>query len=109
MYAAGDGVPEEPSEAARWYRIAAERGHWTAQRVLAAKYLAGTGVPKNEVEGLAWLNVAATSGREATLREQKRVAGLLPIAVVKQAEQRGKELAAEVTRNRKGRPSPPDR
>jgi hypothetical protein len=58
---------------------------------------------------LAWLNVAATSGREATLREQTRVAGLLPEAVVQGAAQRGKELAAEVVRNRKGHPSLPDR
>ena len=109
MYAAGDGVPTDLPQAARWYRIAAERGYRAAQRALGTMYLDGVGVPRDAAEGLAWIMVAAEgSGNQAAQQGQKELENSQPPAVVARAQQRSRELAAEVQRNRRGSPSPPD-
>ena len=38
MYASGEGVPENDTEAVKWYRLAAEQGHAVAQFHLGIKY-----------------------------------------------------------------------
>ena len=38
MYADGRGVPQDETEAVRWYRLAAERGNARAQANLGVKY-----------------------------------------------------------------------
>jgi TPR repeat protein len=109
MYAAGDGVPTDLPQAARWYRIAAERGYRAAQRALGTMYLDGVGVPRDAAEGLAWIMVAGEgSGNQAARQGQKELENGQPPAVVARAQQRSRELAAEVQRNRRGSPSPPD-
>ena len=50
------------SEAARWYRKAAEHGDAAAQCMLGVYYVQGRGVPMDVVEGYKWLNIAATEG-----------------------------------------------
>lgn len=60
--AGGRGVPENPSEAAKWYRKAAEQGHARAQRNLAACYDAGRGVIADPVEAARWYRAAALQG-----------------------------------------------
>lgn len=57
--AGGSGVPENPFEAVKWYRKAAERGHARAQRNLAACYDAGRGVQADPVEAARWYRAAA--------------------------------------------------
>ena len=111
MYAAGDGVPRDSAEAARWYRIAAERGHGAAQRALGMMYVNGEGVPTNEVEGLAWIMVATGSGTNVIRQHRQQredIEGRLSPEFVSRARQRSQELSAQVYRNRKGNPSPPD-
>jgi hypothetical protein len=56
------GVPENPFEAAKWYRKAAEQGHARAQRNLAACYDAGRGVQADPVEAARWYRAAALQG-----------------------------------------------
>ena len=46
MYATGQGVPEDDTEAVRWFRLAAEQGHAHAQLVLGFNYDYGLGVPE---------------------------------------------------------------
>lgn len=108
MYATGDGVRRDSAEAARWYRIAAERGHQASQRALGKMYLDGEGVSLNLVEGLAWIMVTANSGSPVSRQLQEEQARRQTPEVVARAEQRSQELTAEVRRNRKGVPSPPD-
>src|SRR5512139_1361754 len=48
-YRTGDGIAENPAEALRWYRAAAELGHADAQNNLGAMYLAGTGTARDAV------------------------------------------------------------
>lgn len=62
MYAAGKPVPEDDSEAVRWYRAAAERGHAGGQLILGHSYYAGNGVPQDYSEAMRWFRAAAEQG-----------------------------------------------
>jgi TPR repeat protein len=60
MYETGDwSGPKDLAEAARWYRLAAEKGEAESQFHLGYMLLLGEGVPKNLDEGLMWLERAA--------------------------------------------------
>ena len=61
-YALGLGVPEDDSEAVRWYRVAAEQGAAKAQYNLGAMYAQGTGVPQDDKEAVRWWRAAAQQG-----------------------------------------------
>lgn len=50
------------TEAAAWYRLAADQGMSVAQSALAYKYLEGQGVVKSFVESLKWYRLAADQG-----------------------------------------------
>lgn len=58
LFEQGLGVRRSLEVANSWYKKAAERGHFAAQRLLAKNYLNGRGVQKDVVEGRAWLLVA---------------------------------------------------
>ena len=62
MYSNGEGVPEDDTEAVRWYRLAAEQGHAGAQDNLAGMLALGHGVPPDMVQAYAWSSVAAAQG-----------------------------------------------
>lgn len=59
----GRGVPINETEAARWFRMAAERGHAKAQCWLASLYLwAPHGMLQAYLEAARWLRKAAEQG-----------------------------------------------
>ncbi len=60
MYAEGKGVPQNHSNAAGWYRRAAEQWHAAAQYELASLYASGIGVPRNYVLAHMWGDLAAS-------------------------------------------------
>ena len=62
MYAQGEGVPEDDSEAVKWYRLAAEQGDAAAQFNLGIKYDQGEGVPEDDSEAVKWYRLAAEQG-----------------------------------------------
>lgn len=62
MYDAGVGVPQDASEAVRWYRRAADQGLEWAQLNLAHMYRRGLGVPQDYGEAVRWYRTAAESG-----------------------------------------------
>ena len=64
MYAHGKGVPEIDTEAARWYRKAAEQGDADAQSNLGGMYAFGRGVPENSIKAYVWWSMAKTQGAE---------------------------------------------
>lgn len=49
-------------EAAKWYRLAAEKGHAEAQFLLGVQFFEGLGVKKDEVEATRWYRKAAEQG-----------------------------------------------
>lgn len=61
-YYAGDGVPQDDAEAARWTRLAAEQGHAPAQYSLGLLYFRGRGVVGDDVAAARWYRAAAEQG-----------------------------------------------
>ena len=60
MYRYGRGVPQDYTEAVRWYRLAAEQSNANAQYNLGIMYYYGWGVPKDYVQSHIWSNLAAS-------------------------------------------------
>ena len=61
MYDTGEGVPQNYTEAVRWYR-SAEQGDATAQFNLGLMYDTGEGIPQNDTEAVRWYRLAAEQG-----------------------------------------------
>ena len=61
-YATGEGVPQDNTEAVRWYRLAADQGHARAQVYLGFMYATGEGVPQDNTEAIRWYRLAADQG-----------------------------------------------
>jgi hypothetical protein len=62
LYDQGLGVAQNRTEAARWYRRAAESGEPRAQYNLGDLYLRGEGVERDEVAAFGWFRKAALGG-----------------------------------------------
>ncbi len=62
MYRQGEGVPQDPTEAVKWYRLAAEQGDAGAQFNLGVMYEQGKGVPQDPTEAVKWYRLAAEQG-----------------------------------------------
>ena len=61
-YYRGHGVPQDYTEAVKWFRIAAEQGYALAQYFLGICYSDGKGVPEDDVEAAKWCHQAAQNG-----------------------------------------------
>jgi len=61
-HAFGEETPRDSSEAVKWYRKAAERGHPKAQYNLGNCYYNGDGVSKDAAEAVRWYRKAAEQG-----------------------------------------------
>ena len=57
--AAGRGVRKDDAEAAKWFRIAADKGYAPAQNDLGFFYAQGRGVKKDDAEAVKWYRRAA--------------------------------------------------
>jgi TPR repeat protein len=69
MYATGDwSGPKDLAEAARWYRLAAEKGNAESQYDLGFMLLLGEGGPKNTEAGLMWLERAGELAEYSAFR-----------------------------------------
>jgi len=62
MYDTGEGAPQSHTEAAKWYRKAAEQGWAKAQHNLGHLYENGEGVPQDCAEAVKWYRMAADQG-----------------------------------------------
>jgi uncharacterized protein len=61
MHLDGKGAPLDPKIAARWLKLAAEKGHSSAQAVLGDMLVRGSDVPRQTGEGLMWLSLAKSN------------------------------------------------
>ncbi len=66
-YIQGRGVPQNYSEALKWYRKAAEQAQVDAQHGLGVMYHQGIGVPPDYSEALKWYRKAAEQGHVISL------------------------------------------
>jgi len=58
MHQRGIGGDPNPRQAARWYKLAARKGHAGAQAQFGLLLLKGEGTKRNSVRGLMWLSLA---------------------------------------------------
>ncbi len=58
LYLEGTGVRKDARHAARWFNLAAEKGHTASQALLGHLLMTGQGVPRQRAKGLMWLTLA---------------------------------------------------
>lgn len=58
LYLDGTGVGQDARTAARWFNLAAEKGHHQSQALLGQMLVNGQGVPRERALGLMWLTLA---------------------------------------------------
>ncbi|MFN7320944.1 MAG: tetratricopeptide repeat protein, partial [Methylobacterium sp.] len=59
IFSEGVAGPRDLHQAARWFNLAAEKGHVPAQARLGQMLFNGDGVPRQGPRGLMWMQVAA--------------------------------------------------
>jgi TPR repeat protein len=69
----GEGVAKNPSEAAKWWKKAAEQDHADAQYFLGLSYSLGLGVPKIQKQAIYWLRKAVINGNKNALAALKNL------------------------------------
>ena len=62
MYAKGQGVTQNDTEAVKWFRKAANQGFANAQNNLGVRYATGRGVTQDERKAIEWYRKAADQG-----------------------------------------------
>ena len=97
-YRQGKGVPEDYTEALKWYHKAAGQGHAHAQHNLASMHRIGIGVPRNDIEAYAWYSVAAATGHRYAKKSLAK-AQLTPEQLAT-AEERAAELTEQINANK---------
>ncbi len=103
LYAKGDGVEQNLTEAVKWYRKAAEQGHDSAQYKLGLSYQNGKGVSKSDSDAYLWLNISAENGtpfngrgRAGELADGVRAS--LSVSQLEQAENIAKRLQQQISK-----------
>ncbi len=99
MYNNGEGVLQNYKTAVKWYTLAAEQGHASAQYNLGVMYTNGDGVTENYVKAHMWANIARYNGSENT----KKLMEFLVAKMTQEQIAKAQDLAQEcVTRDYKG-------
>jgi TPR repeat protein len=62
MYEGGEGVPQDYTQAAYWYRKAADQGSKEAQNNLGVMYAKSQGIPQDYTQAAYWYRKAADQG-----------------------------------------------
>jgi TPR repeat protein len=79
----GNGAPQDPRTAARWFGLSAQKGQCQAQAMLGAMLFSGDHVPRQAARGLMWLTLAKDSARTS---DQAWVAKLYDSAYAQSTE-----------------------
>lgn len=66
LYLEGTGVEKDSRLAARWFNLAAEKGHHASQALLGHLLINGQGVPRQRAKGLMWLTLAREASSDTT-------------------------------------------
>jgi S1-C subfamily serine protease len=105
MYAEGHGVRKNGAEAVKWYRRAYEQGKISSPAsALACLYDNGDCVPKNDIEALAWAYLAKASGDSFMANYLENKLGPQNSLI---AQQRSKELQAELDKEKEAQSNEP--
>jgi uncharacterized protein len=66
-YEKGAGIDRSDTEAARWYRVAAQQGYVPAEVQLGTFYWTGQGIPLDKKQAVSWYQRAAHEGNAAAM------------------------------------------
>jgi TPR repeat protein len=66
LYLDGVGVEQDARQAARWFNLAAVKGHYPSQALLGHLLVNGEGVPRQRAPGLMWLTLAREAADPVT-------------------------------------------
>jgi len=75
----------------KWYTLAAEQGHASAQYFLGWMYADGEGVILDNVRAHMWLNIAASSGEKDASKNRDIVANRMTPADISAAQKLARE------------------
>ncbi|MFW5723099.1 MAG: tetratricopeptide repeat protein [Halochromatium sp.] len=92
----GSGVIQDYEQALAWYRRAAMQGEPMAMYRVGAMLSHGIGADKDLVEAYAWCNIAAARGQQEAVIDRDRVAKLLSIEEIKEAQQQSRSFDQEL-------------
>jgi TPR repeat protein len=98
LYLDGHGVPQNPAEAANWFRRAAEQDYTGAQHNLGAMYGSGQGVKRDYVQAYKWLNICAAKGNGGCITQRDLIAKKLKPGQVAE----GQRLATDFKPQKEG-------
>jgi TPR repeat protein len=72
MLLEGQGGPRDPWQAARWLKLAADKGHYQAQALLGITMFHGDGIPRQVPRGLMYLTIARdTAPQDKTIADMQ--------------------------------------
>jgi len=95
MYDKGRGVPQDYTEAIKWYRKAAEQGYSSSQYNLGLMFVNGRGVPQDYVQAHKWFNLSASRSKGKTHEEavlfRKRIQKTMTPAQLAKAQKLARE------------------
>jgi len=75
MLLEGQGGPRDPWQAARWLKLAADKGHSQAQALLGMTMIRGAGIPRQVPRGLMYLTIARdTAPQDKTIADMQATA-----------------------------------
>ncbi len=95
MYFKGRGVPQDSTEAMKWYRKAAEQSNVNAQFHLGHLLRLGRGVPRNFVQAYKWFSLGAARGHSRAILGRKLVAIRMTPAQIAEAQKLAREWMAK--------------
>ena len=96
MHDNGRGVPQDNAETVKWYRRAAEQGHFIAQNRLSFVYAHGEGIPQNYREAYVWSVIAAANGYKQAEKNRDYSAKKLSPAELSSARAEAARRQAEI-------------
>ena len=95
MYYIGLSVPQDNSEAVKWYRLAAEQGSASAQYNLGLMHYKGKGVATDNVQAHLWWALAAAKGHENARENRDIVAKQMTPADISESQRLAREWLEE--------------
>jgi TPR repeat protein len=91
MYADGQGVLQNATEAAKWVRKAADQGDAAAQYALSLMYAKGQGVPEDYASAHKWSNLAAAAGHEQARSHLEKLGAFMQKEQIAEAQRLARE------------------
>src|SRR6185295_10271684 len=107
MYSSGVGLPKQLGNAARYLRMAADRGHSGAQYMLGLLlWSSNQGITRDPVEAYALESLAAEGGEKEAAAKLIEFREKMPSEQVSEALRRARALAKEIEQRKLGKYAP---